>query len=52
MIFYEAPHWAIHANFYNLTDRKNWVAEGGAEGNDLITASLPFHYQITATYKF
>lgn len=51
-LFYEAARWSIHANFYNLTDRKNWIAEAGAEGNDLITAALPFHYQISATYKF
>jgi hypothetical protein len=42
----------VHANFYNLTNRKNWIAENGAEGNDLITAAMPFHYQISATYKF
>jgi len=52
MLFYEASKWAVHANFYNITDRKNWIAEGAAEGNDLITAALPFHYQISATYKF
>jgi catecholate siderophore receptor len=51
MLFYEAARWSVHANFYNLTNQKNWIAEGGAEGNDLITAALPFHYQISATYK-
>ena len=52
MVFYEARHWSIHANFYNITNRKNWIAEGAAEGNDLITAAMPFHFQISATYKF
>jgi catecholate siderophore receptor len=51
-IFYEQPKWALRANFYNITNRKNWTAEGPAEGNDLITANLPFHWQIMATYKF
>jgi len=51
-IFYEAAHWALRANFYNITNQKNWVAEGAAEGNDLITASLPFHFQISASYRF
>ena len=51
MLFYEAARWSVHANFYNLTNQKNWIAEGGAEGNDLITAAMPFHYQISATYK-
>jgi outer membrane receptor protein involved in Fe transport len=51
-LFYEATHWALHANFYNITNRKNWIPEGGPEGNDLITAALPFHFQIRATYRF
>ena len=52
MLFYENPRWSVHANFYNLTNQKNWIAENGAEGNDLITAALPFHYQISVSYKF
>lgn len=51
-IFYEATRWAVHANLYNITNRKNWIPEGGPEGNDLITAALPFHFQISATYRF
>jgi outer membrane receptor for monomeric catechols len=51
-VFYEARHWSIHANLYNITNQKNWIAEGAAEGNDLITAAMPFHFQISATYKF
>ena len=51
-LFYEATHWALHANFYNITNRKNWIPEGGPEGNDLITAALPIHFQIRATYRF
>jgi outer membrane receptor protein involved in Fe transport len=51
-IFYEATRWAIHANLYNITNRKNWIPEGGPEGNDLITAALPFHFQVSATYRF
>jgi catecholate siderophore receptor len=52
MLFYENPRWSVHANFYNLTNQKNWIAENGTEGNDLITAALPFHYQISVSYKF
>jgi catecholate siderophore receptor len=51
-IFYENPKWSVRANFYNITNRKNWIAEAGAQGNDLITASMPFHYQVSATYRF
>ena len=51
-LFYETRRWVVHANFYNITNRKNWIAEAGAEGNDLISASLPFHYQVSATYRF
>ena len=51
-IFYEARNWNVRANFYNITNRKNWIAEGGAQGNDLITASMPFHYQVSASYRF
>jgi hypothetical protein len=51
-IFYEATRWAVHANLYNITNRKNWIPEGGPEGNDLITAALPFHFQVSATYRF
>ena len=51
-LFYEATRWAVHANLYNITNRKNWIPEGGPEGNDLITAAMPFHFQISATYRF
>jgi catecholate siderophore receptor len=51
-LFYETRQWAVHANLYNITNRKNWIAEGGAEGNDLITAAMPFHYQVSFTYRF
>jgi hypothetical protein len=51
-LFYETKRWVVHANFYNITNRKNWIAEAGAEGNDLITAALPFHYQASVAYRF
>jgi outer membrane receptor protein involved in Fe transport len=51
-VFYEGARWALRANFYNITNQKNWIAEGAPEGNDLITAALPFHFQISATAKF
>ncbi len=51
-LFYESPRWALRANFYNITNQKNWIAEGAPEGNDLITAAMPFHFQISATLKF
>ena len=51
-LFYEARHWSIHLNLFNITDQKNWIAESGAVGNDLITASMPFHVQGSVSYKF
>jgi outer membrane receptor protein involved in Fe transport len=51
-IFYEARTWSVRANFYNITNQKNWIAEAGAQGNDLITAAMPFHYQISASFRF
>jgi catecholate siderophore receptor len=51
-IFYEATKWNVRANFYNITNQKNWIAEAGAQGNDLITAAMPFHYQVSASYRF
>ena len=51
-LFYETKIWSIHANFYNITNQKNWIAEAGAQGNDLITAAMPFHYQVSASYRF
>ncbi len=51
-LFYEAARWSVHANFYNLTNQKNWIAEDGAEGNDLISPAMPFHYQVSLTYHF
>jgi len=37
---------------YNITNAKNWSAESGAVGNDLITANLPFHYMLSVTGRF
>jgi catecholate siderophore receptor len=51
-IFYEATKWNVRANFYNISNQKNWIAEAGAQGNDLITAAMPFHYQVSASYRF
>ena len=51
-IFYESRRWAVRLNLYNITNQKNWIAEGPAEGNDLITAALPFHVQGSFTYRF
>jgi catecholate siderophore receptor len=51
-IFYETRKWNLRANFYNITNQKNWIAEAGPQGNDLITAALPFHYQVSASYRF
>jgi hypothetical protein len=33
-------------------NQKNWIAEAGAQGNDLITAAMPFHYLISASFRF
>jgi outer membrane receptor protein involved in Fe transport len=52
MLFYEADHWAARLNLYNITNQKNWIAEDGPEGNDLITAAMPFHVQGSVSYKF
>jgi hypothetical protein len=39
-------------DLYNITNQKNWIAEAGAQGNDLITAAMPFHVQGSVTYRF
>lgn len=51
-IFYETRRFSVRADFYNITGRQNWIAEAGSQGNDLITAALPFHYQVSATVRF
>jgi outer membrane receptor for Fe3+-dicitrate len=51
-LFYETTSWEVRLDLYNITDQKNWVAEAGPQGNDLITAALPFHVQGTVSYKF
>ncbi|MDB6087262.1 MAG: TonB-dependent receptor [Gammaproteobacteria bacterium] len=51
-LFYETTRWGVHANFYNVTNRKNWIAQSGAVGNDLIAAALPFHFQASVNYRF
>jgi hypothetical protein len=44
--------WNVRASFYNITNQKNWIAEAGLQGNDLITAALPFRYQVGGSYGF
>ena len=51
-IFFETKHWEARADLYNITNQKNWIAESGAQGNDLITAAMPFHWQASVTYRF
>jgi hypothetical protein len=51
-LFYEARRWAVRLNLYNITNQKNWIAEAGAQGNDVITAAMPFHVQGSVTYRF
>jgi outer membrane receptor for monomeric catechols len=51
-VFYEAKHWAVRLNLYNITDEKNWSAEDPAVANDLVTADLPFHVEGSLTYRF
>ena len=51
-LFYERTRWSAHLNLYNITNRKNWIGEGGAEGNDLITAAMPFHVSGTVNFRF
>jgi TonB dependent receptor/TonB-dependent Receptor Plug Domain len=51
-LFYETGRWAVRLNLYNITNQKNWIAEAGAQGNDLITAAMPFHVQGSVTYRF
>ena len=51
-LFYESQRWSIRLNLYNITNAKNWSAESGAVGNDLITANLPFHYMVSVTGRF
>ena len=51
-LFYESKHWQVRADFYNITNQKNWIAEAGPQGNDEITAALPFHVQGSISYRF
>ncbi len=51
-LFYETGFWSARVDFYNITDQENWVAESGAVGNDLITASMPFHVQASVSIRF
>jgi len=51
-VFYETTHWDMRLDLYNITDEKNWTAEAGSVGNDLISASMPFHVQARVTYRF
>lgn len=51
-LFYESQRWSVRLNLYNITNTKNWSAESGAVGNDLITANLPFHYMLSVTGRF
>lgn len=44
--------WMLTADFYNLTAQKNWSAGVGANGNDLITADLPFHFRFGIRKSF
>ena len=51
-IFYETGRWDTRLDLYNITDQKNWTAEAGSVGNDLISASMPFHVQARVSYRF
>ncbi|MEP7312940.1 MAG: TonB-dependent receptor [Pseudomonadota bacterium] len=51
-LFYENETWAARVDFYNITDEKNWIAESGAVGNDLVSAAMPFHIQASISYRF
>ncbi|MEJ1964658.1 MAG: TonB-dependent receptor [Gammaproteobacteria bacterium] len=51
-LFYETERWSARLDLYNVTDQDNWVAESGAVGNDLITATMPFHIQGSVSYRF
>jgi catecholate siderophore receptor len=51
-VFYETSHWDLRLDLYNITDEKNWTAEAGSVGNDLISAAMPFHLQARLTFRF
>lgn len=51
-LFYEKDEWSVFADLYNITDQKNWSAGGGANGNDLIIADLPFHVRFGIRRQF
>lgn len=51
-LFYDKDEWGIFADFFNITDEKNWSAGGGANGNDLIIADLPFHVRFGIRRRF
>lgn len=51
-LYYEFDTWMLTADFYNITAQKNWSTGGGDNGNDLITAELPFHFRVGIRKKF
>jgi outer membrane receptor for ferric coprogen and ferric-rhodotorulic acid len=51
-LYYKVESWMLTADFYNITAQKNWAAGGGANGNDLITAALPFHFRVGVRRSF
>jgi hypothetical protein len=51
-IMYEGKAWEARIDFFNVTNEKNWTANAGAVGADLIVANLPFHVQGTVRFRF
>ncbi|RYD39722.1 MAG: TonB-dependent receptor, partial [Verrucomicrobiaceae bacterium] len=51
-VFYEKDKWTLFGDLYNITHQKNWSAGGGANGNDLIIADLPFHFRFGIRRQF
>ena len=51
-LYYKLDSWMFTADFYNITAQKNWSTGGGANGNDLINADLPFHFRIGVRKTF
>jgi hypothetical protein len=52
-VFYQAKSWELDLDFLNLTDRRNWIANGDAyTDSQLIFQELPFRIRARVRYKF
>ncbi len=49
---YRLGKWDARLSLMNVTDQKNWSAPNPGYGDGSINAELPFHAELTISYKF